>query len=75
MWPCNLHAWGLWQELQTQWRVGMAGATGLDYTAVIAHLRASGLRGEPLREAYAAIREAESATLEVWAEEREQLTD
>ncbi len=27
-------AWRLWQAAQTQWRVGMAGATGLDYVAV-----------------------------------------
>lgn len=71
LWPCNLGAWGLWQELQTQWRVGMAGATGLDYTAVVAHLRASGLRGDAFVAAYEAIREAESETLAVWAEDRE----
>lgn len=32
--PENAPAWGLWAAVQTQWRVGMAGAIGLDYPAV-----------------------------------------
>lgn len=71
LWPCNLRAWGLWQELQTQWRVGMAGATGLDYASCIAHLHACGLQGDDFLADWEAIREAEAATLSVWAEDRE----
>lgn len=36
MWPANWRAFTFFTELGTQWRVGMAGATGLDYPAVLA---------------------------------------
>lgn len=31
VWPENWPAYGLFASLRTQWRVGMGGATGLDY--------------------------------------------
>lgn len=31
VWPENEAAWRLLERLQTQWRMGMGGATGLDY--------------------------------------------
>lgn len=34
MWPENWQAWSLFCQVSTQWRVGMGGATGLDYGAV-----------------------------------------
>lgn len=34
VWPDNWRAFTLFCDLQTQWRVGMGGATGLDYTAL-----------------------------------------
>ena len=34
--PANHDALELWLELQTQWRVGFSGPTGLDYPAVYA---------------------------------------
>lgn len=37
-WPENLDSLNLFVEVQTQWRVGMSGATGLDYPAVFATL-------------------------------------
>lgn len=65
-------AWLAWCGLQTQWRIGMGGATGLDYTAVLAYLRSvSRLRGDALQEAFEGIQAAERAVLEV-ADERRQ---
>ncbi len=65
-------AWNAWCALQTQWRVGMGGATGLDYTAVHAYLRGVlGLRGSELRDTFDGIQAAERAVLEVAAEQRE----
>ncbi len=56
--------------MQTQWRVGMAGATGLDYAAVLAYLRqVEGLRGDELRECMAALRAAEREVLDWHAEQ------
>lgn len=72
LWPCNVAHWRMWQELGTQWRVGMSGATGMDYAGVRAHLEvAHGLRGKRLRKAWEAMRACEEGTLQAWAEERE----
>lgn len=68
LWPCNLRAWECWQGVQTQWRVGMAGRTGLDYTAVLAYCRAQGLRGDELRDVFAGLQACELAVLEHQAE-------
>jgi hypothetical protein len=38
LWPDNVQAWFCWQGVQTQWRVGMGGPTGLDYAGVRAYL-------------------------------------
>lgn len=34
VWPENLRAVNLFSSLSTQWRVGMSGATGLDYNVL-----------------------------------------
>src|SRR5574340_1341745 len=60
LWACNVQPWRAWCDLQTQWRVGMGGATGLDYAAALAVLRAvHGLRGEALRDTFDLVRAAE----------------
>ncbi len=38
LWPENREALELWFGVQTQWRVGMAGATGLDYAGIAAYM-------------------------------------
>lgn len=70
LWPCNVDAWRCWLDVQTQWRVGMGGRTGLDYAGVRAYLdeaqpadRAGAFRG---------ICACERAVLDVWAENREE---
>ncbi len=69
LWPCNVKYWAMWCELQSQWRVGMGGATGLDYAAAIAHLRtAHGLRGKRLQKAWGCMRAAEQGILQAMAE-------
>lgn len=68
LWPENLEVWHAWLGVQTQWRVGMAGATGLDYAGVDAALRMSGIRGERRREAFGLLQLMERAALAAWAE-------
>lgn len=75
LWPCNVQAWQCWCDLQTQWRVGVAGATGLDYAGVRAYLDEEGLAGDSRRDVVAGIRAAERAALEVWAQQRERDRD
>lgn len=72
LWPCNVQAWQCWRELQTQWRTGVGGATGLDYAAVLAYLRdVAGLRGDERRQVFECLRAAEAETLDEWAARRE----
>ena len=72
LWPENVDAWRWWTSVQTQWRVGMGGATGLDYAGVRAYLELQDLQPEQLRDVFEGVRAAEAATLEVWAEQRRQ---
>ncbi len=75
LWPENLLPWECWHAVQTQWRMGMGGATGLDYTAVLAYLKdGKGLPGKERREVFGLIQLCERETLKVWAEKREQET-
>lgn len=73
LWPCNVAAWNAFMGLQTQWRTGMAGPTGLDYQGVLADLRGGlQLRGQVLRDTWSGIKACERAVLDVWADERVQ---
>lgn len=72
LWPCNAQAWVCWQGVQTQWRTGMAGATGLCYAGVRAYLGLQGLPKKQHAQLFAGIQAAEQATLQAWAEQREQ---
>ena len=75
LWPENLLPWECWHAVQTQWRIGMGGATGLDYTAVLAYLKdGKGLPGKERREVFGLIQLCERETLRVWAEKRERET-
>ncbi len=68
LWPCNVPAWNAWCDVQSQWRHGMGGPTGLCYASVLAHLGTLGLCPEDHRDIYAGIRAAELATLQARAE-------
>lgn len=73
LWPCNVRAWGVWSDVQTQWRYAASGnSTGMDYAAVRAHMDELGLCGDERKEIYAGIRAAERARLEVLATQAEQ---
>lgn len=73
LWPDCRVAWRHWEAVQTQWRVGMAGATGLDYAGVRAYLEEQRFTSRAeRREVFACICAAEVATLEAQAECREQ---
>ena len=70
LWPDNLRAWQHWLAVQTQWRTGMGGATGMDYAGVRAYLQLQ-VHRKHQREVFDGIRACERATLDVWAEQRE----
>lgn len=69
LWPDCVDAWYHWVQVQTQWRTGAAGATGLDYAGVRAYLdEETDLAGDERREVFACIRGAERGTLAGWAD-------
>ncbi|WP_292041438.1 DUF1799 domain-containing protein [Massilia sp. UBA6681] len=69
IWPENLQAYELFSALRTQWRVGMAGATGLDYNAVPTVLRLQGVPRADWSQLFEDIRVMESAALPAMRQE------
>lgn len=55
--------WWLYERIHTQWRVGMAGAIGLDYNPAIALIQA---KGWPLDRALVLLQAIEAGFLEAW---------
>ena len=70
LWPENDEAFGIWLSLQTQWNVGMAGATGLSYQGVEICLRMRGLKKKVQQNLFLLIQMMERACLEEWARQR-----
>lgn len=71
LWPCNVATFNIWGQLQTQWNIGMSGASGLDYTAVIAYLRdVVGTKKKDIPELFQQLRAMEIATLNEWAKQQ-----
>lgn len=72
LWPESVKWWGHWSAVRTQWRVGMGGVVGLDYTGVRACLDERGVRRRERRDLFAAIQACELAVLEAHEERRAQ---
>lgn len=64
VWPENWPAYLLFAQVQTQWRVGAAGATGLDYLPLFHKMDRMRLEPEEYEELEADIRVMEFAALE-----------
>ncbi|MCU0963533.1 MAG: DUF1799 domain-containing protein [Burkholderiaceae bacterium] len=60
----------LWRNVQTQWRVGMMGPTGLDYAGVEAYMRMARTQLRREADTIELLRAMEVATLKVYAERR-----
>ena len=64
IWPDNLRAFELFSSMRTQWRVGMGGPTGLDYSVLYRRMDRMGLTPEQYDQMEAAIAVMEAAALE-----------
>ena len=64
IWPENMQAYELFCAMDTQWRIGMAGPTGLDYAALPMALRMIGAARADWPQLMADIRVMESAALQ-----------
>ena len=71
VWECNADAFYVFEGMTTQWRIGMAGATGLDYAAMPVVMDAVGVKGNRKKEVFASVRIMEQEALKTWAEERD----
>lgn len=66
-------AFSAWRAVQTQWRVGIGGAAGLDYAGVCTYLDRV-VKGTPRhrRRLFQQLRIMEAAALDAWAQQREE---
>lgn len=71
VWPCNWQAVRLFMALSTQWRVGMGGATGLDYTALAAAMDMLAVKRKKRAALFGQIGLMEAEVLNMWAEKGE----
>ena len=70
IWPENEETLSTWFTLQTQWNVGMAGPTGLNYPGVETCMRLRGLKKKLRKQMFPLIQMMERACLEEWAHKR-----
>nr|WP_257620165.1 DUF1799 domain-containing protein [Janthinobacterium sp. NKUCC08_JDC] len=68
MWPENVPSWNLFQAMSTQWMVGMAGATGLNYPGVEVVMRKARVKRCDEERIFHEIQCMERATLSAWRE-------
>jgi hypothetical protein len=70
VWPENVRAYRLFTDLQTQWRVGMGGPTGLDYGVMFAMIDRMKLSPEAAEELEYDVRAMESEALSAMHENK-----
>lgn len=68
VWECNADAFYVFEAMWTQWRIGMAGATGLDYAAMPVVMDMVGVKKKRRPEVFASVRIMENVALEIQAE-------
>ena len=69
IWPENADAVALFVQLQTQWRIGMSGPTGLDYNVLYHKLDRRALTPEQYEQLEEDIRTMEYEALSVMSEQ------
>nr|WP_255632063.1 DUF1799 domain-containing protein [Rhodoferax sp. U2-2l] len=73
IWPENRDTWRIWNRIQTQWRVGFNGRSGLDYAAVTAYLRdVERVAARTFAHKFMCIQAMELAALDEWDKQRQQ---
>lgn len=70
LWPENQTPLAVFAALQTQWRVGMGGPTGLDYTAIPPVLELYEIPPSDRRRLFDDLRVMEAEALKVFADGR-----
>lgn len=68
VWPENWQALEIFSALQTQWRISMAGPTGLDYAVLPAVMELQHIAAPDRPGLFASLQVMESEALKVFAE-------
>ena len=71
VWECNADAFYVFEGMTTQWRIGMAGATGLDYAAMPVVMDMVGVERKRRPEVFSSVRIMETEALATMAENRD----
>lgn len=68
LWPENALPMQVFMAMQTQWRIGMGGATGLDYSALPVVEARLGVPKQRRAECFRGLQIIEREVLRVWGE-------
>lgn len=70
VWPDNMLAVNVFVSMATQWRIGMSGPTGLDYTALAHVMRLLGVQQKERADVFECVRIMEDEALAKMRESR-----
>lgn len=75
VWDCNWNTFNLFHALTTQWRVGMGGATGLDYSVIIPTGKMLGFKKKQINEMFPDLQVMENEALITMGENQKDAND
>lgn len=71
LWAINAEAFSVFNSMSTQWRVGMSGATGLDYTSLPIVMDLEGVEVDSRQQVFRDVRTMEQEALRTMADSQE----
>lgn len=71
LWAVNAEAFAVFNSMSTQWRAGMSGATGLDYTSLPVVMDLEGIGADDRKQVFRDVRTMEQEALKTMADNQE----
>ena len=71
LWAVNAEAFSVFNSMSTQWRAGMSGATGLDYTSLPIVMDLEGVDADDRKQVFRDVRTMEQEALKTMADNQE----
>ena len=71
LWAINAEAFSVFNSMSTQWRSGMSGATGLDYTALPVVMDLERVKADKRQQVFRDVRTMEQEALRTMADNQE----
>ena len=75
VWDINWDVFSIFHSMSTQWRVGMGGCTGLDYSAIPVVAKMMGFKNKDIQHMFPDIQVMENEALITMGENRENAND